>query len=84
MSYRVGCWETCIKMQIEIYTSYSVCDLLLSGYGVTCIKILVRNLYKLYRIWFIIRRLRCDLYKNIGKKFIQGIRSEKWEAESGK
>ncbi len=22
------------------------------------------NLYKLYRIWFIIRRLRCGLYKN--------------------
>ena len=47
MSYRVGCWETCIKMQIEIYTSYIVYGLLLGGYGVTCIKILVRNLYKL-------------------------------------
>ena len=34
-----------------------------------------RNLYKLYRIWFIIRRLWCDLYKNIGKKFIQAISS---------
>ena len=39
--------EACIKMQIEIYTSYIVCDLVLDGYGVTCIKILVRNLYKL-------------------------------------
>ena len=34
-------------MQIEIYPSYIVCDLVLDGYGVTCIKILVRNLYKL-------------------------------------
>ena len=47
MSYRVGCWETCIKMQIEIYTSYIVYGLLLGDYDVTCIKILVRNLYKL-------------------------------------
>ncbi len=39
-----------------------------------------RNLYKLYRIWFIIRRLWCDLYKNIGKKFIQAIRSGREQA----
>ncbi len=39
--------EACIKMQIEIYTIYIVYGLLLGGYGMTCIKILVRNLYKL-------------------------------------
>ena len=38
---------------------------------------------KLNRMWFIIRRLQCDLYKNIDEKFIQGIRSERRKAEGG-
>ena len=39
-----------------------------------------RNLYKPYRIWFIISRLRGDLYKNIGEKFIQGVSSGREQA----
>ena len=50
MSYRVGCWETCIKMQIEIYTSYIVYGLLLGGYGETCIKIQI-EIYTSHKEW---------------------------------
>ena len=40
--------EACIKMQIEIYTSYIVCDLVLDGYGVTCIKMQI-EIYTSYK-----------------------------------